>query len=79
MRLIAIAPLVWLLGAAAVSAATGKGKPPADPNKPICKTLAPPIGSRIGERRVCKTKADWDQDSFNAKEVLERVQTHRGS
>lgn len=28
-------------------------------NGMLCKTLPPPVGTRIGKRQVCKTRAEW--------------------
>lgn len=33
---------------------------PVDPNKKVCKTIKE-TGSRLGGKRECKTKAEWDR------------------
>jgi hypothetical protein len=33
-----------------------------DPNEMICESEAPPTGSLIGSRRICKTRRQWDAE-----------------
>jgi hypothetical protein len=50
-----------------------------DDNEIICKTGGPPIGSRLGASRECKTKHDWDADRQRSEQDLARFQdTHAG-
>lgn len=44
----------------------------------VCRNLGPVTGTRLGSRRVCKTKAQWDLDRMNSRERLERRQIIRG-
>jgi hypothetical protein len=60
--------------AAAVPASTSA---PVDPNAKVCRKLPPPVGTRLGARRVCKTQAEWDQERFDAKQALELMQNRR--
>ena len=39
----------------------------------VCKVLLR-TGSRLGERKVCKTKAEWDAISQDARQATERRQ-----
>jgi len=45
-----------------------------DANTVICKNEAPATGSRLGTRRVCHTKAQWDQMRQDAREAVEQQQ-----
>ena len=48
--------------------------------KKICETYPPPIGTRLGVRKVCLTKAEWDQmDIIRAegRRNVERIQQVR--
>jgi hypothetical protein len=68
---------------AAAPAATDTKAPPAktvqadkpktddknDPDKKVCRRQTP-VGSSI-ETRVCKTRAEWDQDAANGQKLLE--------
>ena len=47
---------------AAAAAAADAAPPPAKPGKKgkICRDFGPPIGSRLGNRRVCATPDEWE-------------------
>ncbi|MEJ0044395.1 MAG: hypothetical protein WDM81_20190 [Rhizomicrobium sp.] len=49
---------------------------PADPDadKVICKDLPPPTGSRLGGRRVCLTKAVWQDMARVGQDNVGRMQ-----
>lgn len=44
-----------------------------DPNKLICERVEK-TGTRLGARRVCMTKAEWDAQRRASREELERQQ-----
>ena len=44
-----------------------------DPNKKICERVEE-TGTRLGARRVCKTKAEWAAERAESRRELERVQ-----
>lgn len=44
----------------------------------VCRDLGPVTGTRLGSRRVCKTRAQWNLDRVNARERLEHRQITRG-
>ena len=54
--------------------------PPDDPGiivegkkqKRVCKKFPPPTGSRVGERRVCKTELQWQTEEANANRAMDR-------
>jgi hypothetical protein len=68
-----------LLTAAADPAAPATPKPPVDPNKRVCRLLGPPLGSRLGERRQCKTRAEWEEERIAVKQALQRAQVTMGT
>lgn len=36
----------------------------------VCRRMAPPTGTRLGARNICKTQADWDAfEEANRREV----------
>jgi len=41
-----------------------------DRNVVICKGMAPPTGTRLGERRICHTLAEWEEISRNDQKDL---------
>lgn len=41
-------------------------KPVADPEKMVCKTIGE-TGSRLGGKRECKTRAEWERIAAEAK------------
>ena len=44
-----------------------------DPNEVICKTLAPETGTRLGPRRECQTRHEWDmQQQQSQRELLQK-------
>ena len=42
-------------------------------NEIICRRVAPPTGSRIGPRNVCKTRHEWDQITAESRDVVENI------
>jgi FtsZ-interacting cell division protein ZipA len=46
--------------------------------KIICKKLKPPTGTRLGGRRICKTKADWEFMYEQNKIYLRQMQQDPG-
>jgi len=45
-----------------------------DPNEIICVQEAPTTGTRLGARRICQSRRDWDQQHHQAEENIERYQ-----
>ena len=69
---------IGLLMAAQVAAGTPAAaagpvarKPP--PDKLIC-VEAQALGTRLGGHRICRTKAEWDQDRQNVRSDTENAQ-----
>ncbi|KQU52940.1 hypothetical protein ASG67_08685 [Sphingomonas sp. Leaf339] len=47
--------------------------PTADPEKRICRTSGV-TGSRLGAKKVCHTRREWDEASAVARQRMERIQ-----
>lgn len=45
-------------------------------NKVVCRRVEA-IGTRLGSKKVCRTKAQWDQEAAANRQDLERSQTQR--
>jgi hypothetical protein len=45
-----------------------------DWNDMVCKTMAPATGTRLGPRRVCQTKHEWDMQQQESQRELEHQQ-----
>lgn len=54
--------------------------PAGDPNEVICKTMEPATGTRIGARRICQTKREWDDIANQSRRMLDKMesQPYRG-
>jgi uncharacterized membrane protein len=57
------------------TAATSEEKPAAK-EKQICRTIAE-VGSRLNRRRVCATKAQWEEVDQQNRLAVDRVQNGR--
>ena len=80
----AIAGLCFLASATPVLAgdAGSSGSQPTtkvednDPNKVVCRRVES-IGTRLGSKRVCRTKGEWEAQQAADRQSLERTQTQR--
>ena len=63
-----------LVLAAAAPAESGVRPPGNDPNEMICVRESQ-IGSRVANRRVCRTRQEWDEVRRQARISTERAQT----
>jgi len=74
-------PLAALLGAAAsppsVAPQQAKDAQALNPNEVICEKQ-PVTGSRLGTKRVCKTRAQWADERLQDRQGIEKVQVERG-
>ena len=43
-------------------------------NKVVCKKEPPPVGTRMGGRKVCRTVAEWRRIAAVARETTEEIQ-----
>jgi len=48
--------------------------PTDDPNEMICKTMAPTTGTRLGARRECQTRHQWDMEQQQAQREVQENQ-----
>lgn len=62
-----IAPL-WAAPAAQVT------KVARDPNEKICEVVTP-VGSRLATKKVCATRAEWEDKRRQDREATEKAQT----
>jgi hypothetical protein len=49
-----------------------------DPNEVVCERQQE-LGSRLGSKRICKTRAEWAEERRLDRMEIDRVQTQRGS
>lgn len=40
-------------------------------NRKICKSTAPPTGTRMGARRICRTAAEWQMAEERSQRLIE--------
>jgi hypothetical protein len=45
-----------------------------NPDQVICRKEPPPSGTRLGARRICATRAEWDELADSGKEETKRIQ-----
>ena len=71
----------WLVMCAAAVAApllpahAGQAtKTASDPNAKICQVVTP-VGSRLATKKVCATRAEWEDKKRQDREATERAQT----
>lgn len=67
---VCITPAIAEAPAAGTAAPTAKQD---DPDKKICERVEE-TGTRLGGRRVCKTKAEWAAERAASREEIERAQ-----
>jgi hypothetical protein len=76
---LAVACAVALLSLSAPSLAEQTQPPeqaPAqDPDEVICKKLEADTGTRLGKRKECRTRREWDQIAEEAKQNLQKSQS----
>ncbi len=70
---------LFLMASEPVAAVPVQPGKQSDPNEIVCEKLPAPTGSRLGERKVCKSRAQWEQERFDAKQALELNQTRRST
>ena len=51
--------LPFMVAATSPSSGPADRKSHADGTAVVCKKFSPPTGTRIGERRICLTNAEW--------------------
>ena len=59
---------------ACADAAVGAPKAPRDPNEKICQVITP-VGSRLGGKKICATRAEWEDKKRQDRDATEKAQT----
>jgi hypothetical protein len=70
------AALVALVGSilATAGATAAEPKAPRDPNEKICQVITP-VGSRLATKKICATRAEWEDKKRQDREATEKAQT----
>jgi hypothetical protein len=58
------------------SSPNGAGARSGDPNQMICRNIRE-IGSMLSRSRVCKTRAQWEDERRNTRQNIDQSQTNR--
>jgi hypothetical protein len=58
------------------ASSNGAGAGGADQNQMICRTIRE-TGSMLGRSRVCKTRAQWEEERRLTRQNIDRAQTTR--
>ena len=45
-----------------------------DPNEKVCQVITP-VGSRLATKKICATRAEWEDKKRQDREVTEKAQT----
>ena len=64
------------LSSAAAAADPPTGKPPRDPNEVVCERQEV-LGSRLNTKRVCMTRAQWQEQRMQDRMDLDKSQNMR--
>ena len=65
-----------LANSAEPAPAAGSQADEGETNKVVCRRVES-IGTRLGSKKVCRTKAQWDSEAAANRQDLERSQTQR--
>ena len=49
---------------------------PADPNQKICQVITP-VGSRVSTKKICATRAEWEERKKDDRAAVEKAQTQK--
>lgn len=72
-----LAPSTTSAVAQSAAQASPQTHAPRDPNERICEMVTG-IGSRIGAKKICATRAEWAQRTKSDREALEQMQMLQG-
>ena len=64
---------IGLLIVSSDALAATPAKEKGDPNEKVCESVTP-IGSRLGSKKVCATRAEWAEKRRQDREAIERGQ-----
>jgi hypothetical protein len=82
-RLFALTSVLVAAGSIPALAAQSQSQAPQasaagyDPNERICETI-PVIGSRLGKKKVCATRAEWAEKNRLDREAVDQAQKQVG-
>lgn len=76
VRLLALS-LAATVPMAAPAAAPTQPKTAYDPNERVCESI-PELGSRLAKRRVCATRAEWEERKRQDRQAIEQIQKQIG-
>lgn len=48
-----------------------------DPNERVCESI-PVLGSRLAKRRICATRAEWEERKRQDRQAVEQIQKQIG-
>ena len=73
-----VAALAWATAPAMAAdpvapVASEKVRPPADPNQKICQDITQ-VGSRLGTKRICATRAEWAAKRKDDRDTVDGIQ-----
>ena len=54
----------------------GAGGRQTDPNQMICRSIRE-TGSMLSRTRICKTRAQWEEERRTTRQTIDRAQTNR--
>ena len=54
----------------------GAGARSSDPNEVVCRNIGE-LGSRLNRSRICKTRAQWEEERRLLRQNVDRAQTNR--
>lgn len=72
--------MLWGVGAMADPVQTAPttqavpAAPAADSNKMVCKSESPPTGTRLGNRRICRTQGEWDDIQRQQQQMTSKME-----
>ena len=76
VRLFALA-LAATVPLSAPLAAPTEPKTAHDPNERVCESI-PVLGSRLAKRRVCATRAEWEEQRRQDRQAVDQIQKQIG-
>lgn len=75
MRTVVLSTFV-VLSSVTVASGPSTAKKGKDPNEKVCETQTV-LGSRLATRRVCATRAEWEERRQRERDIVDRTQTQR--
>ena len=76
VRLIALA-LAAVIPLSAPLAAPTQSKTAYDANERVCESI-PVLGSRLAKRRICATRAEWEEQRRQDRQAVDQIQKQIG-